>query len=215
MKVLIQFVLRDSTTPSIVAIKIIRADMTTDSRELKIITHVREFSDEPDRLVKLISNFVHTGINGRHQCLVFEPMGLTASWLILDHDALTHTNDACWRKLRAQRYSRGKSALKCLLLSLHNLHSCGVASGNLHPRNPMAILEKTLNEESVPLLLAHPTENTIARHVVRTDGLVDPWAPKHIIRKLPLRESMEVGPLPTMKLGGLGSGKSHGVQDAS
>jgi hypothetical protein len=72
-----------------------------------------------------------------------------------------------------------------------------------------------LNEQSIPLLLEHPIQDNIVQHIVRADGLRDPWAPKYITRKLPLREVMEAGSFPTMKLGGLGEGKSHISRDGS
>jgi hypothetical protein len=140
-------------------------------------------------------------------------MGLTSSWLILDNDHLARVNGTYGRTHQIQRYSKGKSALKDLLLSLHNLHSCGIATGDLHPRNIMATLNMALNEQSVPLLLEHPTQDNIVQHVIRRDRLQDPWAPQYVTRQLPLRELMEPESLPTMKLGGLGSGESSVAQN--
>jgi non-specific serine/threonine protein kinase len=170
---------------------------------------------DPDRLVKFTSEFIHTGINGRHQCLVFEPMGLTASWLILGNDHLARVNDRYENRHETQRYSWAKSVLKDLLLSLHNLHSCGVASGDLHPKNVMATLKMRLNGQSVPLLIEHPTQDNIVQHVIRDDRLPDPWAPNYITRQLPLREVTEADSPQQMKLGGLQGGRSHAICDAS
>ena len=64
-----------------VSIKILTADDTISSRELRIIQSLAAKCNEKGPgsayIVRLLDHFLHLGPNGTHQCLVFELLGPT------------------------------------------------------------------------------------------------------------------------------------------
>jgi serine/threonine-protein kinase SRPK3 len=59
-----------------VALKIVRADLTTTSREIQTLQALAEHGPlKSKHIIKLLDHFQHDGPNGRHQCLVFELCG--------------------------------------------------------------------------------------------------------------------------------------------
>ncbi|KAI2475014.1 serine protein [Pyrenophora tritici-repentis] len=72
-------------TPRYVALKIMAANVELSETELSILQHLstKAIGDPYSRHVTvLLDEFQHKGPNGKHQCLVFEPMGETAASLV-------------------------------------------------------------------------------------------------------------------------------------
>ena len=61
-----------------VVLKIVAADASETSHELKIHQLLAKAAGQraSDRIVQLLDHFKHTGPNGTHICLVFEPLGM-------------------------------------------------------------------------------------------------------------------------------------------
>lgn len=67
--------------PRYVALKIIIAQATSSQTELSILARLSAVApNEPDsqHITVLLDEFQHHGPNGKHQCLVFEPMEASA-----------------------------------------------------------------------------------------------------------------------------------------
>lgn len=62
----------------LVAIKVARADSRQVRKELRMYRSLAE-SGVDEHVVMPVNTFVEVGPNGEHQCLVFEPMGPSAS----------------------------------------------------------------------------------------------------------------------------------------
>jgi serine/threonine protein kinase len=121
----------------LVAIKILRADESTKSDE---VTFHQDFQarclDENAKvlLVSPIDNFWEAGIDGQHQCLVFEPMAYDA-W---DCISFTPRDDPQELKFR---HANARVITRDLLLALHSLHSCGIVHGYPSVCNMLADFE--------------------------------------------------------------------------
>lgn len=71
-----------------VSIKILTADDSTDSTELRVLQSlgkVREDGASSKCIVELLDHFLHQGPNGTHQCLVFELLGPTVNKVVRDY----------------------------------------------------------------------------------------------------------------------------------
>ena len=69
-----------------VSIKIMTADATSSSRELRnyqsLVAKCGEQGPGSQTIVRLFDHFVHSGPNGTHQCLVFELLGPTLGMVV-------------------------------------------------------------------------------------------------------------------------------------
>ncbi|KAG8622769.1 hypothetical protein KVT40_009280 [Elsinoe batatas] len=99
--------------------KIIRSDASKESKELAINYRIFASSTSVDHLVTLLDHFKHVGPNGKHDCLVFEPMG---------PDVATYFQRSipCWQ---------GRSIGKQLLKALQCLHDLKIAHCDTNPGN--------------------------------------------------------------------------------
>lgn len=149
----------------------------------------------------LLDSFLHWGINGKHQCLVFEPMGATAASLVEE----LPENKPKMYGIR-QRYPKwmAKKILLHALRGLAFLHENGIVHGDVQPGNLLFSIE---NIEHVSEDALKQDEASTAIPIHRTDGKTDKWAPKNLYLKQPLYDHVQVGPELCVKLSDLGSGK--------
>jgi len=154
-------------------------------------------------MVTLLNSFAHLGPNGKHQSLVFEPMGFDANDLLKGMaDLHTETSPAL--------LIRTKSILKQLLKGLHCLHSCQIAHGDLNPGNLLLTL-RPLTDSDIPELAQHPTEDNISTPVKRIHSKHDRWAPNYLCLDQPLSKLAVLDGPVEVKLSDLGAG-THIIQ---
>jgi hypothetical protein len=65
-----------------VALKILVAEASEVLKELTVLKYLSGAAIELDHVTELIDHFQHDGPNGIHLCLMFEPMGPSASTMV-------------------------------------------------------------------------------------------------------------------------------------
>lgn len=196
-----------NSTPRYVALKIMTAKASTaSSTELSILDHLSKQADSDSRsqhLTILFDSFEHQGINGTHQCLVFEPMGSTAASFV---EQLPENQPHM--RFKAERYPpwMAKKILLHALRGLAFLHDNGVVHGDFQPGNMLFAIDMIAHLEEDDLKQDEDTKDTIPVNSV--DGKEDKWAPKNLYLKQPLYDHVEVGPELCVKLSDLGAGES-------
>lgn len=152
-------------------------------------------------VVSLLDSFVHDGPNGRHLCLVLEPMGPSVSSIInapqLDYDP---------RKPQPRRFTnqRIKAILRNVLSGLSFLHHAGVVHGDIHSGNMLLAIQDLTTVEARKLRQDEVDSKFVS--LVRSDGKVDKWAPKYLVVSEPLDEYVIRGPDEIVKIIDMGGG---------
>ncbi|KAE8356786.1 kinase-like domain-containing protein [Aspergillus coremiiformis] len=142
------------------ALKILSAECyggSSDLFELEVLKRLQDFNpkDPGHRYIPtLVDTFEHVGPNGRHVCLVLEPMGETlASFGTLFSKCQIPAPII-------QRFA------KQLLLALDYAHRSGVIHGDIQPRNIMiqipncSIIDKYLKETPADLAASNPKSDS-------------------------------------------------------
>lgn len=141
-------------------------------------------------IIQLLDSFEELGPNGRHVCLVYEPMaGTVASMLeyLPEHKRLRNT-----MQIYSARYPRplAKRILKHALLGLRTLHSQDVVHGDLQPGNLLFKAKDPENIDESELL--QDTAN-IRPPLQRLDGKKDLWSPRYLVLGQSLHEYARLG----------------------
>jgi serine/threonine protein kinase len=153
-------------------------------------------------VVMLLDSFEHSGPNGRHCCLVYEPMGSTAASMV---EKLPWNTPQSFppKTLRYPKWM-AKRILKHALSGLAFLHKNGVVHGDFQPGNLLfssrelnSISENELQQDKV----------NITRPLRRLDGKADKWAPRYLMLKQSLHEHVDLGPDTVVKVSDFGAGK--------
>jgi serine/threonine protein kinase len=149
----------------------------------------------------LLDEFQHHGPNGKHQCLVFQPMGATVASLV---EELPENKPKMYGKV--ERYPKWvvKKILLHALRGLAFLHRNGVVHGDIQPGNLLFSIDSLdeIDEEDL-----QQDEAATAIPVRRLDGKLDKWAPAHLYLKQSLHNRVQLGPELIIKLSDLGSGE--------
>ncbi|KAJ5580230.1 uncharacterized protein N7459_006215 [Penicillium hispanicum] len=119
-----------------VTLKILKADVSRNSRERSILLHLsRADTRHPGKnhVLQLLDHFEHKGPNGLHLCLVFPVM-------LSDGEAMTVRENP-----RCAGYVREVS--KQVLLGLDYLHDQGLIHGDLQPANILFTVNCDLSSE--------------------------------------------------------------------
>jgi hypothetical protein len=98
--------------------------------------------------------------------------------------------------------------LKDLLLAIHELHSCGIAHGDPHPKHLLSDqpLSVDLKDEAT---YEDTSEMEISQPLEREDGYYrDRWAPQYLCASQPLSDLTKILETPRMRLTSLGAGTS-------
>ncbi|KAF7441912.1 SPS1, serine threonine protein kinase [Pyrenophora tritici-repentis] len=189
-------------TPRYVALKIMAANVELSETELSILQHLstKAIGDPYSRHVTvLLDEFQHKGPNGKHQCLVFEPMGETAASLV---EELPENKPQ--RHGKVSRYPKWvvRKILTHALRGLAFLHRNGVIHGDVQPGNILFSIDSIEGVEEKELLQDEASTEVL---VERLDGKTDLWAPKKLFFKQSLHDRIKLDSELMVKLFDLGS----------
>ena len=180
------------------AIKIKSAETSMDNdSELSILTYLKQQgnSDPMSRhVVTFLDSFEHQGPNGKHVCIVFEPLSAGVSSLV---DQIGYHNGI------ASIYPTfmAKEILRQVLIGICFLHSHGVIHGNIHLNS---ILFEVPNLDSYTEKELEHESSKVVHLVTRPDGTLDKSAPRYIPIAWPLTEPSSDF---TVKITDLGGGE--------
>lgn len=188
--------------------KILKAEATAESNEIKMLWYLSQCkkSSFSDSIVQLLDEFKHTGPNGIHTCLVFEPMGPSVSSMVEDLEAFKKYRPGV--KVRYPVWM-AKRILNQVLCGLVFLHQNGVAHGDLQPGNMLFTLKDLGDVEDDKLKQDEKYKwGSISPPVERKDGKVDKWAPRYLAVPRPLDEFADIDKDFRIKLSDMGAGGS-------
>lgn len=156
-------------------------------------------------ITRLLSEFEHTGPNGVHKCLVFEPMGPSVNTMVEELPQFKPRMRGM--KVRYPLWM-AKSILKQSLQGLAFLHRNGIAHGDFQPGNILFTLN---NVDSMPEDVLRQEEDveacSISSPIRRLDGKQDKWAPRYLCVAQPLLDSTPTEGF-RIKLSDIGGGQS-------
>ena len=177
------------------------AEVESSETNLSIIEHLskKAFEDPHSRHVTaLLDQFQHEGPNGKHQCLVFEPMGAAVTSFL---ETLPKNNGK-----RYKRYPKWvtQKILSHALRGLAFLHRNGVVHGDLKPGNILFSIDNidTVQEDGLK-----QDEASTEVPVERIDGEKDRWAPKKLFLEQSLHHRIKLDSRLVVKLSDLGACK--------
>ncbi|KAK1542476.1 serine/threonine-protein kinase SRPK3 [Colletotrichum paranaense] len=150
-------------------------------------------------VVALLDSFYHDGPNGRHLCLVLEPMGPSLSSVL---NAPAEIYDPRNPPVRRFAKDKTKRILRQVLSGLQFLHENEIVHGDLQSGNVLFALQDLTHFERQVLKQAEDTTNI--DHLRRIDGKPDKWAPKYLAVSEPLSEFALTGLDEVTKLSDLG-----------
>ncbi|KAI9926334.1 hypothetical protein MW887_004098 [Aspergillus wentii] len=180
---------RDQLRQGQVALKILKADASTNSNEASTLLELAESSHPGKRhVIELLDSFTHDGPNGRHLCLVLPVMVSDGQGMA---DAGKPHQVGCVRAIARQ-----------LVLGLDFLHSLGIVHCDLQPANIMVSLDETIYTEQ----LLEPPE---FRPVRWLEGMErDDSAPEYLVTSQRPRGQLDDADFATLmiKIGDLGGG---------
>ncbi|OAA59695.1 Protein kinase-like domain protein [Niveomyces insectorum RCEF 264] len=223
------WLVHDLDKANYVAVKILVAKASEgngDLQEEKIYRHLSRPANEQTTvnryITQLLDTFVLKGPNGEHKCMVFEPMGPTANTMV---EELPEFNPQMYGMKVRYPVWMAKQILRGALEALQFLHAQGIAHGDFQPGNILFPLRAGGHGHSdgrgrgsssscldgVAEATLWQTDNanatfrgSISPPVVRLDGKVDRWAPKHLYVPQPLTAFTDYGPGFRVKLSDLG-----------
>lgn len=191
-----------------VALKILVSEISESTKELQILRHIANASPTQGarHVTQLLDEFKHTGPNGIHTCLVFEPMGPSVNSMV---EELPQFNPLMFGMKVRYPPPMAKSILRQSLEALAFLHDNGIAHGDFQPGNILFALDDTINSKPEDVFQQEQNEKTgsISAPVQRLHGKQDLWAPRYlcvaqpVVPFTPYTEGFKV------KLSDMGGGK--------
>ncbi|KAF5000364.1 hypothetical protein FGRMN_1832 [Fusarium graminum] len=177
---------RDLENSRYVALKILVSEITESSQELQILHHLAQVAPDEgaQHVTQLLSEFEHDGPNGKHKCLVFEPMGPSANSMV---EELPQFKPRTFHMKLRYPPQMAKSILKQSLQGLAFLHRNNIAHGDFQPGNMLFSL-KDIDNLSEDVLRQEKNVETQSTSplVERRDGKQDKWAPEYLCIAQPL-----------------------------
>ncbi|RAK85729.1 kinase-like protein [Aspergillus costaricaensis CBS 115574] len=169
-----------------VALKILVSHQTGSITELDILRYITKAApiEAAGHITGLLDEFEHSGPNGVHKCLVFEPMGPSVNSMV---EELPQFKPRMFgMKVRYPPWM-AKSILKQSLEALAFLHRNGIAHGDFQPGNILFTLEDLKSTPEEELRQEENVEaESISPPVQRLDGKQDKWAPRYLCVAQPL-----------------------------
>lgn len=158
-------------------------------------------------ITALLDEFEHSGPNGVHKCLVFEPMGPSVNSMV---EELPQFKPRMFgMKVRYPPWM-AKSILKQSLEALAFLHRNGIAHGDFQPGNILFTLKDLKSTPEEELRQEENVEaESISPPVQRLDGKQDKWAPRYLCVAQPLSPFTHYAEGFKVKLSDMGGGQSH------
>ncbi|MCJ1297668.1 hypothetical protein MMC08_000456 [Hypocenomyce scalaris] len=131
-----------------VALKIGVSKSTEADQELKILRSLDQAVNHPGKshVQQLLDYFHHEGPNGRHSCLVLEPMGRNLNDYIFDYEMSQRNTAFKPSDPLPLRFSR--QICKQLVVALDYLHSQGIMHRDIQPGNILCALNYEVNDLS-------------------------------------------------------------------
>lgn len=184
-----------------------KTSLDFDKLELKISDRLKATTgDSPysKHVMLLLDNFEHNGPNGKHRCLVYEPMGSTVASMV---EKLPWNQDRNYFD-PGPRYPKwmAKRILKHALSGLAFIHENGVVHGDFQPGNLLFSIRGDLN--SVDESKLEQNKANITEPLERLDGEVDKWAPEYLIISESLHEYADLTADLEIKISDFGAGKN-------
>ena len=187
--------------------KILTADASKTPKELCVLQSLSKTlpATQLRYITSLWAHLYHDGPNGRHLCLIFEPMGPSASSMV--------EHLSCFKprtKGMEIRYPTwmAKRLLTQALQGLASLHANNIIHGDFQPGNILFTLKGLPHVDKKEL---YQDDNykwgSISEPVERLDGRKDEWAPKYLAVPQPLDKYADVSQDFKVKLSDFGGGK--------
>ena len=152
-------------------------------------------------------SFAVLGPNGRHTCLVMDPMGPHISFLLTRCPEFEDRTLEPWDRRPRFPKPLARRVLRDTLLGLRVLHQHGIVHGDLHPGNILATIPPLGEPVSVEQKLRQlPSEGNA---LTRLDGKADRWAPPYLLAPAPLQDLVSFELDPVVKLADLGAAFSE------
>lgn len=188
--------------------EILLANSMPNSNEELQLYKILSSSNHPGALniVGLQDAFDHLGPNGRHKCLVFEPMGPHLGEFLRKSPEFEYGNilDDVWGMRFPIHITR--RVLRNVLFGLSFLHSEGIVHGDLHKGNLLVSIVRPMLDGTQREDLRQPLEE--ADKLERLEGKKDSWAPSYLLPPKPLQEFTSTPMDPLVKISDLCAGKS-------
>jgi serine/threonine protein kinase len=204
-----------------VAIKVARADARQTPEDLRLYGRLTGAASNRNYIVLPLNEFQHPGPNGKHQCLVFEPMGPSVGQALEGFpDSLEDVDSydgppppppsAATDVSVSTDLTLGqkKSLLKQLVLGLDCLHSNRIAHGDLNPGNILLSI-RSLSREDLEKIRKSCEAGGKSALAQRSDGKQDLWAPRYLYIDRPLTDLVDMEHGISAKILNLGAGKHH------
>lgn len=182
--------------------KILVSDETKQSHELQILHYLAKVAplEGPQRTTQLLAEFEHTGPNGTHKCLVFEPMGPSLCQMLLELD-----EEGSFDRETKYPLQMAKRILRDALKGLAFLHKNAICQADFQPGNLLFSVRNidSCDEEAL-CQVGKPDEDY---RIERIDGKKDRWAPKYLWTAEPLTKFTSTDENLKVKLADMGGGK--------
>ncbi|KAI9758255.1 MAG: hypothetical protein M4579_003114 [Chaenotheca gracillima] len=172
--------------------------------ELEICGRLAEASPsnpQSEHVVVLQDSFIHVGPNGRHTCLVYEPMGGTVASTAAKLPSNQRINRSKGERTRYPTWM-AKRILTDVLGALIFLHQNGVVHGDVHPGNLLFSARKI---DSIDEKKLEQPKSKITAPLQRLDGKIDKWSPQYLMLAESLYKYANLGPEMTIKLSDFGA----------
>ncbi|EGY16331.1 serine/threonine-protein kinase SRPK3 [Verticillium dahliae VdLs.17] len=204
---------RDLSNCKYVAMKILVSDISASTNEVQILRQLNGIAPAQGarHVTQLLDEFEHSGPNGIHKCLVFEPMGPSVNSMV---EELPQFNPRKWGMKVRYPPQMARSILKQSLQGLEFLHGNGIAHGDFQPGNILFALN---NIDSKPEDVLRQREDvqamSISDTVRRLDGKQDKWAPHYLCVGQPLVRFTSYAEDFKIKLSDMGGGSDFEDDD--
>ena len=197
----------DQSSNCLVALKVAVAKLDTDTVDRNLAVYRSLAETEHRHVVGFRDSFEVLGPNGRHTCLVMDPMGPHISALLKRRPEFQDRTLEPWDRRPRFPKPLAHRVLRDTLLGLHTLHQQGIVHGDLHPGNILATITipSLSNPPGLGVVLDLQQPPSEGNLLYRLDGKVDRWAPLYLLEPAPLQDLVSFQLDPVVKIADLGA----------